>query len=363
MPDAMTARERWLGALQGEPLDRLPFWAKLDGAYPRNQAAPFSGWSLPELHAWMGSEPHGGVADCLREVRTCTAREVTRADGQMVTDFVGPCGTLRRVDEWDEASQSWHPTSFPLRTRADVELLTDWYADARVELDEAALERARANAAAPTACLATGIGISPLMDFLQHLAGIAQGHYLLADCPGAVAGLFAAMHAGLRQRAELIGATTPADLIYMVENTSTTLLSPAQFRQYVLPYLRDYTALAQAHGRMVVLHMCGHLRDLLADLDTLPVAAFEAFTSPPVGNTPLAVGRAACPRKCLLGGTNAALWLRPAEEIIATLARDLDALPHHRGLIVSSAGVMPPRATPPTIKAVADWLAAYPARW
>ena len=51
---------------------------------------------------------------------------------------------------------------------------------------------------------------------------------------------------------------------------------------------------------------------------------------------------------CLIGGTNAALWTRPAVEIIAQLATDLDALPHHRGLVVTSAGVMPPCCAPDT---------------
>jgi len=201
------------------------------------------------------------------------------------------------------------------------------------------------------------------MDLLQHLAGIDHGQYLLADCPGEVEGLFGAMHAVLRRKAELICGHSPADLIYMVENTSTTLLSPEQFRRYCLPYLRQYAETAVAQGRAMALHMCGHLRALLPDLATLPVALFEAFTSPPVGNTTLADGRAACPGKCLIGGTNAALWTRPAVTIVAELERHLDALPHHRGLVLSSAGVMPPAATPETIRSVSEWLRRYPARW
>ena len=84
--------------------------------------------------------------------------------------------------------------------------------------------------------------------------------------------------------------------------------------------------------------------------------------SPPVGTTRLADGRAQCPEVCLIGGTNAALWTMPAGEIIAELERDLGELPHHRGVVVTSAGVMPPSASPGKIKAVRDWVAGYPAR-
>jgi uroporphyrinogen-III decarboxylase len=54
--------------------------------------------------------------------------------------------------------------------------------------------------------------------------------------------------------------------------------------------------------------------------------------------------------------------MRSAAEIIAELKRDLDALPPHRGLVITSGGVMPPAAKPDTIRAVCEWVQRYPAR-
>jgi len=88
---------------------------------------------------------------------------------------------------------------------------------------------------------------------------------------------------------------------------------------------------------------------------------FEAFSSPPIGNTRLGDGRSACPDKCLIGGTNAVLWTKSAREIIADIERDLAALPHHRGLVITSGGVMPPLCEPETIRQVCEWLGQYPA--
>jgi uroporphyrinogen-III decarboxylase len=129
-----------------------------------------------------------------------------------------------------------------------------------------------------------------------------------------------------------------------------------------LPTITAYGEMTRRYGRVLFLHMCGKLKMLLPDLATLPAEAFEAFTAPPLGSTTLLDGRSACPDTCLVGGTHAMLWTRPAEEIIAQLEQDLDALPHHRGLVVTSAGVMPPLCPPETIKAVAEWVQAYPAR-
>ena len=121
-------------------------------------------------------------------------------------------------------------------------------------------------------------------------------------------------------------------------------------------------AVTQSADRNLILHMCGHLRALLPDLAMIPAQAFEAFTSPTLGDTTLLDGRTQCPDKCLIGGTNAMLWTRPAREIIAQIESDLDALPHHRGIVVTSAGVMPPMCEPETIRQVCEWVRTYPAR-
>ena len=70
--------------------------------------------------------------------------------------------------------------------------------------------------------------------------------------------------------------------------------------------------------------------------------------------------RAVCPDLCLIGGTYAGLWLEPAEVIIETIGRSLDALPHRRGIVVTTAGEIAPGAKPETLKAVAEWLRTAP---
>ncbi|MFW5830398.1 MAG: uroporphyrinogen decarboxylase family protein, partial [Planctomycetota bacterium] len=205
-------------------------------------------------------------------------------------------------------------------------------------------------------------GESPLMEWVEHTAGVEQAHYLLADEPELLDGLFAEQHRVLRDKVELLAASGLYDLIYLIENTSTTLISVEQYRQYCFQHIGDYAAVANAHDARLMLHMCGHLKALLPLLSQLPVCGFEAFTSPTVGNTRLLDGRSACPDKCLIGGTNAALWMRPAQTIIDTIYADLDALPHHRGIVMSSAGVLPQNCPPSTVKAVSDAIRAYPLR-
>ena len=63
------------------------------------------------------------------------------------------------------------------------------------------------------------------------------------------------------------------------------------------------------------------------------------------------------PDVCLIGGTNAALWITDnAAAIIAQLEHDISELPHRRGIVISSAGVMPALCSPGTIRRVCEWV-------
>lgn len=364
MTEAMTPKQRWLAAIDMQPVDRLPFWPKIDGGYPQAQAAPFCGMSLDAIHNWIGSDKHVWIAGCTRDVRKTTSVETTRTDGTRRTVYKAPRGETALVSRYDGPSDSWHPVEFPVRTVDDVALMTEVFNDVTVEPDPDGLAEAvkQANELGDDALTATGIGESPLMYLVEWLAGVEAAHYLLADHREAVEGLFDAIDASLRRRTELLCRHSPADVIYLVENTSTTLISPGQYRRYCARQVGGYADIARAAGRKLVLHMCGHLKAILGDLSRIGARAFEAFTTPTLGNTTLLDGRTACPDTCLIGGTNAMLWTRPAGEIITQLEAELDARAHHRGIAVTSAGVMPPMCKPETIREVCQWVKQYPAR-
>jgi len=267
--------------------------------------------------------------------------------------------TARHV--FDEPSCSSHPAEFPIKTREDILRMTAFYEDTEVVYDADANEKsiARCKDLGETASTMMGAGESPLMEFVEWLAGVENAHYLLADCPDEVDALFDAMHRVLKRKVEIAADKSPADTVYLTENTSTSLISPEQYRALNKPMLVEYADICRGAGRKLILHMCGHLKMLLPDLAEVGAAGFEAFTSPTVGNTTLLDGRAACPDVCLIGGTNAALWMTDnARAIIAQLEHDVAELPHRRGIVISSAGVMPALCSPETIRRVCEWVHA-----
>ena len=362
MTESMTHKERWLAALTCKPVDRLPFWAKLNGSYPPYQEEPFLSMNVGDIHQWVGSVPPVGSPACVKVVRQKTSTKSYPKNGTRVTEYITPAGTLTAINKYDAGSHSWHPIEFPVKRRKDIEAMRLFFSDAICEFDSDQLDKAVATVknVGENGIVTTGIGVSPLMDWIQHLAGIENAHFMLWDYPADVAALFDAMHAVMCAKAEIIAENSPADVVFSTENTSTTLISPDMFRQYCYKHLVDYGAIISSAGKMHLLHMCGLLKDVLDDIAKLPAVGIEAFTSPTLGDTTLKDGRTACPNQCLVGGTNATLWTRPTEEIISHIKRDLDELPHHRGIVLTSAGVMTPLCKPETIKAVADFVKSYP---
>jgi uroporphyrinogen-III decarboxylase len=361
----MTSRERWLKAVSFQPLDRLPFWPKLDAAYPIAYPAQFSGKSLEDIHAWIGSDNHVFLPSCLKQTRKKTSIDVVKTGDERKTLFKTRKKTLELVEKWDGPSQSWHPVGYPVQSVEDIEVMSEIHRDCTPEPDIQAIEttKDRIKALGGSAVSASSVGTSALMTWVERFAGVENGVFMLFDHEKAVQDLFDAIHGVLVRACHVAAETNPADLIYLIENTSTTLISPQQYEKYCFPHICEYGTILSGAGRRTVLHMCGKLKALLPQLAKAPVQAFEAFTSPTLGDTTLLDGRTACPDTCLIGGTNATLWTKSTGEIIRQIEADLDALPHHRGVVVTSGGVMTPLCKPETIKEVCEWVKSYRPRF
>ena len=128
-------------------MDRLPFWPKLDAAYPRAQAGRFYGAAIGAIHDWIGSDQHVWVAPCVREARRQSALEVSTQGIVRRMAYRTPYGETEMITQFDEASQAWHPTRFPVRTRDEIRLMTAYFEDTVVELDEDLLEQTRTHIA------------------------------------------------------------------------------------------------------------------------------------------------------------------------------------------------------------------------
>ncbi len=363
--DRMTSRQRMLAAYRGEPIDRLPFWAKVtNNTWRTSQPEQIRKWSDVELLDYIHAD---GIFGCGHPVRTARPRieQQTRDQGTCrITVTHTPDGDLTERWDLDPYTNSWHPTEFPVKTIEDVGRFRWFYVDTRHEVDPKAADRCGAcqREIGERGVTHAGWGTSPLMHLVEHVIGPVNVHLMLADHSDEMDELIDLMHADDLVGVRAIAEHSPADFIVSVENTSTTLISPQQFETYCYRHLCDYGEAIRAAGREHELHMCGHTRVLLDRIDTIPAASIEAYTSPTLGNTRLVDGRTHAPSKTLIGGTNVMTWLRPVEQIREYILEELDACPDHRHIVLTTAGVAPPACSAEAFRAIGEWIHTVPAK-
>jgi uroporphyrinogen-III decarboxylase len=363
--DAMTSRERLLAAYRGQPTDRLPWWAKVcNDTWRTSQPEKVRSWSDLELLDYIHADGlFTRVPGPVRVERPHVKVERVQTGSERRVRTATPDGAMTEAWRLDPSTQSWHPTEFPVKAREDLGRRRWLYRDVRLTVDGQALARARELCAAvgERGLTVAGWGTSPLMDLVEHVIGPVQTAYLLADYPEETGELIGLMHQASLAYVRFFAEHTPADVVVSVENTSTTLISPGQFEEHCFGPLGDYGRAIEGAGKIHELHMCGHTLALLERINQIPASSIEAFTSPTLGNTRLADGRARAPSKTLIGGTNVNTWLLPAEKIQEYVLAELAACPDRRRIILTTAGVAPPGCPAEKFRAIGEWLPSLPA--
>lgn len=362
--ETMTSRERILAAIRGEVVDRFPVWLKMTNrTWQASQPDPWRRMGEAELLQACGCDLMLWNGLRMQHETPHAQIRVETVNGTCTTVADTPDGELVAVAKHDPGTDSWHPVSYFAEDEEDLPKLRWLFEDSRYTVEDDAICAARERQAVIDSLGGlsyTGVGPGPLMDMVEHLCGPVAWVYHQSDCPEVFAEVLQAAH---EDRMRMLRARLPHEpsaMFWLTENTSTTLISPDVFREYCMPHLQAYGNLILEHGIIPVHHMCGTLNALLEMIDTLPALANEAYTTRPLGDVSLAEGRRRMPSKCLIGGTNATLWLESPERIVDRVREDLAACPDRRKIFLTSAGVLPAPVSLEKAKRVVEMLKALP---
>lgn len=358
----MSPRERLLRAMKKEKVDRLPFWAKIFGnSYLKLQPEPYCNMKELELADYLSLDHIAGMPSvCTIENKNFTLEEGEKG-GFYTKVYNTPDGTLKIVHKFDSSSHSWHPIEYLIKDREDLKRARHLFAGSKgtVSHEKKKVAADRKKEIGEKGILSTPLGTSPFMVLLQDYIGVENTYFFLSDYREEMKELMDLMHRQNLKCVETLAKESECDVIVAVENTSTTLLSPSVFRKYCYGCLKEYGDITREHGKFFELHMCGLLKDLLPVIETLPADSIEAFSAPPVGNTTVADGFTLCPSKTIIGGTCANVWLKDAVGIIEWIEAELSHAGKIEGLVLTSAGVMPPAASIEKIKKVREHFLNY----
>jgi hypothetical protein len=90
------------------------------------------------------------------------------------------------------------------------------------------------------------------------------------------------------------------EVVQNYDDFDVLLTSPGQFAELVLPRVRRMTQICHAAGKKLMIHACGHLRELLPSLAVAGYDAHHYLSSRPVGNLEFEEAIAALPESMVL---------------------------------------------------------------
>ncbi len=227
-----------------------------------------------------------------------TPRRVTtqeQVDGDRTTRiWRTPAGELREVtrvcrDATGAVSSNW--TEHLVKGPEDLPALAAIFEDELIEPDPEGVSQRRRLIGDDGVLLGPMDG-TPLGMMFRVYSGVETLAYLWADAPAALRDLFAVMERNYLRRLA-IAVQSDIDAVVSVDDTSTTVISPAMFEACNMDLTDARAKVAQDAGKLYFHHSCGLIRDLLPLYRRTRMDAVHSFTIPPIGNVTVAQGRKA----------------------------------------------------------------------
>lgn len=108
---------------------------------------------------------------------------------------------------------------------------------------------------------------------------------------------------------------TNAQVIRMTEDLDTSNTSPELFIKLSEPVITRYTDICHSNNKILLLHMCGHIKDLLQSIKNTGVDAVHCLCPPMTGNTPVKLARGIFKDKiCIMARVDPPVLLRGSQE-------------------------------------------------
>ncbi len=284
----MTGRERLEAILKKKPADRIAWTALIDNTSLDHFPVELRGNNGLDFYRHIGCDifllngwgtPFQFSSPEFRWGPEVT--DETRNDGeQVVTTWATPRGKLTYVTE------RGHPRKYPVDSIEAVRVFRAMWENAKFKKHDDAAALASINKIIGDDGVVTRFwGPSTIPRLLENDMGLENFYYLMADYPDEMEGLIDTMH-GRELEAFRYLADGPWDSVTLVENTSTRYISPLIYEKYNMPHQRDFVEIVKQRGKTALLHMCGHVFDLLELIRETGCDGIHALTPPPTGDTP-----------------------------------------------------------------------------
>jgi hypothetical protein len=297
--------------MRGEPVDRIPFIARMDLWYRFHQSRgtlphPYENAGLWDIQRDLGIGIFGfgmGAVPFYKLEYHGVDVETSNEGGTITTRYHTPYGTLtlrdRVSEELKDSVTTWARVEYPFKTPADYDALQYLIEHSEVvrNLDEYVL-------------YVESIGPDGLaMPWTRHL----PAHHLMIDYMGyeifylelheneaRVLRLVEALTEQHRRMIE-VAVQTPAGAVEVGGNYDEEMTPPPIFDRFFAPFYREARQILESAGKILVIHGDGEMRTLLERIAECGIQVVEALTPKPMTSIDVAATRE-------LWGDRVAMW-------------------------------------------------------
>jgi len=335
----MNHRERSLAAMRGEPVDRIPFIARMDLWYSfhKNQGTlpyPYEKASLWDIQRDLGIGIFGFGAWDISFYRLAHQNVDVHAETRnqtSITTYHTPYGSLvaREVmaEELKEAAGTGARTEYPFKSEKDYDALQFLIENTHV------VENFNAYGQFIDAIGGDGLALPfsghlPAHQLMVFFMGYQRFYYELNDHPARLEALIQALQAQQDQILAL-AAASPAPAIEVGGNYDEQMTPPPIFERFFAPFYRRARSTLSAAGKILVIHGDGEMRRLLTNVMECGIQVVEAITPKPMTSIDIASTRRLWKDRVAMWGGLATVILTEAcsdqefESFLESLFRDI----------------------------------------
>ena len=356
----MTGRERILAALHGRETDRMVFSPLIDDYFISSLGQQGHAMDILQAMRYIGNdimERHVGMVQT--DWRKAERRREER-NGEVYQVFETPVGSVCKKERF--VGKTLFTSKYLIQTIEDVKVLQ--YLVEHTEMTPAEEEFLRRDREIGADGIATMSGPTcPLQELLQHLAGVENTVYLLADYPDEMEELFDVMHQRKHPISPLLAAY-PGEVVFDYEDTSTTVMNRSMYVDYTAPCINDYADLMHRSGKLFIAHMCGKLSGFSTEIGAGRMDGIDSVCPPTTGDLCCWDARAAWGgKKVVIGGIEPPALVRMnEEECLYYTAEIIEKLPFASGFILSTGDAVPYGTPIENLKVIASYVRRLGAR-
>ena len=312
----LTHKQRILAAAQKQPVDKLPFGARIDLWYNYHSGhdtlpEKYRGWSIADISRDQGA---GFQLRLMRiwKIEYHNVEVVTHEDPPYTTtEYRTPVGTVTRKTVFTPEEGPWIPyeMELPFKSEEDYPIIEYLMENTTVVPDLSGYYE-KEQMAGEDGMVVTGMdSYSPMQAIMRYWMGYEKFFYELHDHPDRVERLYELEKELAKKKLDIL-ANSPVEIPRLCSNWTDDIHTPV-FKKYFVPWLQEAVEFLHSRDKLTHVHADGEMKRLIPMFLETGLDVAEAWSPAPMTSVTTAELRKAWGDKVTIWGGVPAVLFEP----------------------------------------------------